>query len=188
MRGPLLLTLTGCLLISVAPALAQETDTGVMIASFSGGGIFGVGAHGAVGGSAGFPVSRYLVPFVEFSYSPLKSYSYTYGQDNLGKGLFRSGLVDVNGGVKIRFAGKRDWVPYIGLGGGMLRFSSSTYTSGFNVTSTVHQSDIKPAGNVSVGGLYYFTRHFGFNVEVKAYVARQDHIVRTTAGVFYQFP
>jgi len=129
-----------------------------------------------------------LVPFIDFSYSPLISYAFTYGANNTGKGLYRSSLVDVNGGVKIRFANKSGWVPYIGLGAGVLHLSSSTYTSGFSTTATVNRGHSDLAGNVSVGALYYVTQHVGFGMELKGYLAQHNHLARASAGIFYQFP
>jgi len=169
-------------------ANAQQADTGVGIAEFSAGGLFGLGAHGSVGGSLGAPVSKYLVPFIDFSYSPLSTYSYTYGANNTGKALYRSALADVNGGVKIRFPNKSGWVPYIGLGAGLLHLSSSDYASGFNETATIKQSHDEAAGNASVGALYYITQHIGFGMELKGYAAQDRRLMRATAGVFYQFP
>lgn len=188
MRGTRLLPLAAGLWVAALPMYAQQTDTGVVQAAFSAGGIFGLGAHGSVGGSLASPVSRHFVPFIDFAYSPLSSYAYTYGSDNTGKGLFRSGLIDVNGGVRIRFPGKGDWVPYVGFGAGVLHFSSTDYRSGFNVTSTVHDGNNDFAGNASVGAMYYFTTHFGFTTELKGYFAQHNRFMRATAGVFYQFP
>ena len=125
-RGSVLFSVAAGLLISSLPAHAQQTDTGVGIAAVSGGGIFGLGAHGSAGASLTSPVSKYLAPFIDFSYSPLTSYAFTYGANLTGKGLYTSSLLDVNGGLKIRFPNKSDWVPYIGLGAGLLRLSSST--------------------------------------------------------------
>src|ERR1039457_341901 len=140
-RGSVLFSVAAGLLISSLPAHAQQTDTGVGIAAVSGGGIFGLGAHGSAGASLTTPVSKYLAPFSDFSYSPLTSYAFTYGANLTGKGLYTSSLLDVNGGLKIRFPNKSDWVPYIGLGAGLLRLSSSTYTSGFSTTATVNRSN-----------------------------------------------
>jgi hypothetical protein len=187
-RGPVLISVAAGLLISSLPAHAQQADTGVAIAAVSGGGIFGLGAHGSAGASLGAPVSKYLVPFIDFSYSPLTSYAFTYGVNLTGKGLYTSSLLDVNGGVKIRFPNKGDWVPYIGLGAGLLRLSSSTYTSGFNTTATVNHSNNDPAGNVSAGALYYVTKRVGFGMELKGYMAQHNRFGRASAGVFYQFP
>ena len=170
------------------PAHAQQTDTGVGIASISGGGIFGLGAHGSAGASLADPVSKYLMPFIDFSYSPLASYGFTYGSNLSGKGLYSSGLLDLNGGVKIRFPSKSDWVPYIGLGAGVLRFLSSTDTSGFGTSASVNEGTNKLAGNVSAGALYYVTQHLGFQIEAKGYMAQHDRLGRASAGVFFQFP
>jgi len=176
------------LLFSFA-ACAQQSDTGVALAAFNAGGIFGLGSHGAVGGSLAAPLSRYLVPFVDVSYAPLTSFAYTYGPQDAGKGLYRSSLLDVNGGVRIRFTNKRrDWVPYVGFGAGMLRRASSDYTSGFSVTATAKQTDTQFAGNASVGAMYYVTQHFGFGIELKGYGAQHTRFARATASVFYQFP
>ncbi len=166
---------------------AQQTDNAGVIAAFSAGGIFGVGAHGSVGGSLAVPLSKYLMPYVEVAYSPLSSYPYTYGADRTGKGLYRSHLVDFNGGLKVRFPVKGDWTPYVGAGAGLLHFASSDYASGYNVTSTVGSTRDEAAGNVSAGALYYFTPQFGFGIEAKGYAARNNRFGRVTAQVFYQF-
>jgi len=187
-RGSFLVPVATGLFLASFAAHAQQADTGVGIAAVSGGGIFGLGAHGSVGASLGAPVSKYLVPFIDFSYSPLTSYAFTYGANLLGKGLYTSSVADVNGGLKIRFPTKSDWVPYIGLGVGLLRFSSSIYSSGFNTTATVNRSNDEAAGNVSAGALYYVTRHVGFGVELKGYMAQHNRFGRASAGVFYQFP
>jgi len=79
-------------------------------------------------------------------------------------------------------------VPYIGLGAGLLRVSSSTNTSGFSVTSTVNASRDEAAGNASAGALYYVTPHVGFGIEMKGYMAQHNHFGRASVGVFYQFP
>ena len=183
-----LLLVAAARLIAGLPMGAQQADTNVGIASFSAGGIFGLGAHGSVGGSLADPVSKYIVPFIDLLYAPLTSYAFTYGADNTGKGLFSSSLLDVNGGIRIRFPGTSDWVPYIGLGAGLLRFSSSTDTSGFSTIATVNQSHNYLAGNVSAGALYYVTPHVGFEVELKGYAAQHNRFARATAGIFYQFP
>jgi len=170
-------------------ASAQQSDTGVAIAEFSAGGIFGLGAHGSVGGSLGAPISRFLVPFIDFSYSPLISYAYNYGTNLTGKALYGSNLANINGGVKIRFPSKSsDWVPYIGLGGGLLHFSSSDETSGFGATQTITTSRNELAFNGGVGALYYVTQHVGFGIDAKGYVGHPRRFAQATAGVFYQFP
>ena len=187
-RRSLLLSVAAGLLISSLPAHAQQSDTGVGIVAVSAGGIFGLGAHGSYGASLADPVSKYIMPFVDFSYSPLTSYAFTYGTNLTGKGLYTSSLLDVNGGIKVRFPSKSDWVPYIGLGAGLLRLSSSTDTSGFGTTASVNHSNNYAAGNASAGALYYVTQHVGFTMEVKGYMAQHNHFGRASVGVFYQFP
>jgi hypothetical protein len=174
-------------LVSSLPAQTQA-DTGVGIFAVSAGGLFGLGAHGSYGASVADPISKYIMPFVDFSYSPLASYAFTYGPNLNGKGLYNSNAIDVNGGFKIRFPNKSYWVPYIGLGAGLLRLSSSTETSGFGATGTVSQTKNEAAGNASAGALYYITQHAGFEIELKGYLAQQNHFGRAAAGVFFQFP
>jgi hypothetical protein len=169
-------------------SIAQQADTGVGIASVSGGGLFGQGAHGSAGASFGVATSKYVVPFFDFSYSPLSSYAYTYGASLLGKGLYTSSLLDVNGGLKFRFPNNSDWVPYVGVGAGLLRLSSSNATAGYNTAATINHSTDNPAGNVSAGALYYVTKRVGFCVEAKGYAAQHNRFGRASAGVFYQFP
>jgi hypothetical protein len=177
------------MLFSVSPARAQEADTGVAIATLSAGALFGEGGHGSYGASLGYTMSKHLMPFIDFSYSPLTSYAFTYGANDNGKGLFTSSLLDLNGGLKIRFPNKRgNWVPYFGLGAGLLRFATSNYTSGFSTTATVNANRDVVAGNASVGGLYYVTQHIGIEMELKGYFAQQEHLGRASAGLFFQFP
>jgi hypothetical protein len=187
-RGSVLFSAAAGLLISSLPMHAQQTETGVGIVAVSGGGIFGLGAHGSFGASLGAPVSKYVVPFIDFSYSPLTSYAFTYGANLTGKGLYTSSLLDFNGGIKIRFTSKSDWVPYVGLGAGLLRLSSSTDTSGFGTTASINASNTEVAGNASAGALYYVTQHVGIGMEVKGYMAQHNHFGRASVGIFYQFP
>jgi hypothetical protein len=187
-HGSILFPVVAGLLTACLPAHAQQTDTGVGIASINAGGIFGLGAHGSYGASLAAPISKYVMPFVDFSYSPLTSYAFTYGTNLTGKGLYTSSLLDLNGGIKIRFPNKSDWVPYVGLGAGMLRMSSSTYTSGFSTTATVNASRDVLAGNAGAGALYYVTQHVGFGIEMKGYMAQHNRFGSASAGIFVQFP
>jgi hypothetical protein len=175
-------------LVFVSQAGAQQSDTNVGIGWATAGGLFGQGAHGSYGVGIGDAVSKHIVPFLDFSYSPLISYGYTYGANETGKGLFTSSVLDFNGGIKIRLPGKGDWVPYFGLGGGLLRFATSNYESGFGTTATLNNNRNELAGNASVGGLYYVTPHVGVDLELKGYAGRYDHILRASAGIFFQFP
>jgi hypothetical protein len=158
-RGSGLGLVAAGLLISGLPARAQQTDTNVGIATISAGGIFGLGAHGSAGASLADPVSKYLAPFIDFSYSPLTSYAFTYGANLTGKGLYRSYLLDVNGGI-----------------------------SGFGATATVNRSNDDLAGNASARALFCVTQHVGFGMELKGYMAQHNRFGRASAGVFYQFP
>src|ERR1700691_1003576 len=187
-RGSILVSVAASLSILGLPAQAQQSDTGVGIATISAGGIFGLGGHGAYVASIAGAASKYLAPFIDFSYSPLTSYAFTYGTNLTGKGLYTSGMLDLNGGIQVRFPNKSNWVPYLGVGAGVLRLSSSTGTSGFGTTATVNRSNDELAANVSAGGLYYITQHLGVEIELKGYLAHQNQIGRASAGLFFQFP
>jgi hypothetical protein len=185
---------TACLALALgwwmaAPrAAAQEDDTGVGLVEGFGGGVFGLGAHGAAGASFAVPTAKHIVPFLEVAYSPLSTYDFRYGSNDLGKGLHRSRLFDFNGGVKVRFPNRTHAVPYVGLGIGLLHFSADTYASGFGSTTTVTQTRNEAAGNLSAGMLYYLTDHFGLQPELKGYTASNIHFFRASVGIFYQFP
>jgi len=176
------------LFLESLPLAAQEDNTGVGIATLSAGAGFGVGVHGSYGASLADAATKHVLAFVDFSYSPLTSYAFTYGTNNAGKGLYTSSLFDINGGIKIRFPNRTHWVPYIGVGAGLLRFDSTSNTSGFGTTASISQSNNEIAGNASVGGLYYITGHIGIQIEAKGYVAHPRHFGRATAGLFFQFP
>ncbi|MGA2132685.1 MAG: outer membrane beta-barrel protein [Bryobacteraceae bacterium] len=175
------------LLAAISCASAQQADTGGAIATLGAGGLFGLGAHGSVDGNVAAPVSKHFMPFIDFAYAPLSSFAYNYGSNDTGKALYRSDLIDVNGGVKIRFPGKGDWVPYIGLGAGALHLWSNTNMSGFGVTENVHTARTELAGNASAGGMYYINPHVGINLEAKGYAAEHNRFAQATIGIFYQF-
>ena len=86
-QSSLVLFIAGLIMASW-PAQAQQADTGGIIGAINAGGLFGLGTHGAAGASLASPVTKYVVPFIEISYSPLISYGYTYGSN-----LTRQGLV-----------------------------------------------------------------------------------------------
>jgi hypothetical protein len=180
----------GCILLLLAAVScgnAQQADTGGAIVNISAGGLFGLGAHGSVDAGIAAPVSTHFLPFIDFTYAPLTSYAYNYGSNDSGKGLYRSYMIDVNGGVKIRFPSKSDWVPYVGFGAGLLRIASSTNMSGFGLNQTTNLSRDELAGNASAGAIYYVTPHVGFGIEAKGYAAQHNRFAQATAGVFYQF-
>src|SRR5690349_20251661 len=86
------LLVPAALLCLFSPLGAQQADTNVAQVSFAAGGLFGLGGHGSYGANLAAPVTRHLAPFIDFSYSPLSSYAFTYGLENAGKGLFTSSL------------------------------------------------------------------------------------------------
>jgi hypothetical protein len=170
------------------PARAQQTDTGVGIAAISAGGIFGLGAHGSYGASLGAPVSKYLMPFIDFSYSPLTSYGFTYGANLTGKGLYTSSLLDVNGGFKIRFPTRATGYRTLGWEPDSCDLSSSRLYQRFQHDCDRQREPRRVAGNASAGALYYVTQHVGFEMEVKGYMAEHNRFGRASAGIFFQFP
>jgi len=177
-------------LFAISCVNAQQADTGGAIASISAGGTFGLGAHGAVDGSVAVPASKYLLPYIDFTYSPLATYSFSFGSNlTAGKGLSHSYLLDVNGGLEIRFprSRKSDWVPYVGFGAGLLRIATNTHETelGANITSNQVRDEL--AGNASAGGLYYITPHVGLKIEAKGYFTGSNRLGQATVGVFYQF-
>jgi outer membrane protein W len=177
------------LLVMAFTAHAQQDDTGVGIFTAFAGGVFGIGSRADGGVSLGLPTTRYLVPNVEFSYAKLGTYDYRTGIYNNTRNLQESAMYDLNGGVKIRFPGSsRSYVvPFLGLGVGLLRFSSDLASSGFSGNTDVRTGTNYLAGTVSGGVMYYITKHVGLQPEVKGYLSHRN-FVRVTVGVFYQFP
>ena len=130
------------------PLYAQQDETGVgEIAGFMGA-VMGVGAHVNGGFSFASPTSRHLVPNVELSYSSLGTDSFRTGNFDRGTiNVRNSRMYDVNGGVHIRFPEKRDLAPYVGLGLGLLRFSSDLEVAqGVGGQPVVHSAIVAKVG------------------------------------------
>jgi hypothetical protein len=179
-------------LVTISYARGQTQQANVnsngLIATIDAGGSFGQGAHSAVGADLAAPVSKYAMPFLDFTYSPLGSYGYTYGLNDTGKGLYTSAMISVNGGLQIRFPNSSFWVPYIGLGGGLLRRTQTNNMSGFNSTETIHSNRNEADALVTAGTLYYITEHVGLSIGIKGMLASHDRFAEATAGLFFQIP
>jgi opacity protein-like surface antigen len=174
MRYPVPLLLCAFVLaFAAAPAAAQPDAVGGTEASGIFGGVFGVGAHPAVGAAAAYPTSRHIVPNVEFTYSPLDS----------PPGV-SSRLWDVNGGIHVRFPGHVPRLaPYLGVGLGLVRFSHRIPSPPFG---SVTASENHFAANLSGGARYYITDNFGVRPEIKGFIGDKS-FARLSVGVFWQF-
>jgi opacity protein-like surface antigen len=180
----LLLLLAVCLLAPLElPAQSGESEVGE-VAAF-GGGIAGLGAHPAVGGSTGLAFSRYAVGLIETSYSPL-------GSDALrkipaGTLVDTSRLYDFNFSFHIRVPVRERWAPYAILGGGFLwnTFNQSVTGTPGNVASSTSTWNF---GFHTGGGLRYYIRdNWGICFELRVIVSSQTY-TRFSVGIFYVLP
>ena len=157
-------------------------------ASFKAGGIFGLGAHGSVGGSLAAPVSKNFVAlhrFFLFSADQLRVYVW--------RGQHGQGSIPVGTGGRQRrsqnpFSRQRRLGAVRRLRSRAAALLVEHLHERIQRTSTVHESNDELAGNVSAGALYYISQHIGLELELKGYVARDYHFGRATAGLFFQFP
>jgi hypothetical protein len=96
----------------------------------------------------------------------------------------KSSLQNFNAGIQYNFTGVMGpkFVPYVGVGLGMLR-SSVKYTLAGQSTT---YSDSAAAFNVGAGLRYYVGRNWGLRPELM-YFARSGSYSRFTVGIFWAF-
>ena len=161
------------LVFAAAPVPAQPDVINAPELTGFVGGVLGVGSHPAVGAAVAYPTSRYLVPNVEFSYSPLDE-----------RGGIKTRLWDFNGGLHVRFPdrGIPRLTPYLGFGIGLIRIENRFPAPPFSRGADVN----KFAVNLSGGARYYITDQFGVRPEIKGFLGDYS-FMRASVGVFWQF-
>ena len=168
------------------PALrgqAGQSDTGEVTAF--GGTTFGIGAHPAVGGSAGLAFSRYSILLVETAFSPLGSNSVR--KPPAGGPIDTSRLYDINLGLHIRIPVKDRWEPYAILGGGLLWNTFDQHVGPQGAASLQHYSNFDFGFQTGGGLRYYIREKWGIRPELKVVVSKQTY-TRFSVGIFYVLP
>jgi hypothetical protein len=166
--------------------LAQSNDTdGGEVAAFAGG-VFGLGTHGTVGGSAGAAISRYALALFEGSYTPLGSNTIQPWPEK--STVARSHLTDFDVCFHIRVPLKERWAPYGILGVGLLwngLRQESLDSHGYQVSYHWNQFN---AGFLTGAGVRYFVgENWGIRPEFKVIISKQT-FTQVSMGVFYVVP
>jgi hypothetical protein len=187
--------------------LAQGGTSFVRSGSFEIGGFvgatYGVDQVRALGGgNVTFAVSKWLLPYVEYSYFPGIPRTVSQALPGLpgvvGSSSAPIPLSDFHGGVHIRIPIREsNIVPYLVFGvGGLTHFQHTatlTYTGADGLSHTL--SATEPGGTdfaVNFGGgiRYYLNQRLGFRLEAKAYRPSNTAITpifgKVEFGVFYQ--
>lgn len=149
------------------------------------------------GGNISYAVSRFIVPYAEYSYFPGIGRETTVNNASV---KFSLPVHDVHGGVRLRFApGESRIVPYVAGGVGVLRFVETPSSVTFPpeppfTTPTVvpftrgGETDFAINGG---GGIHlYASERISFRVDVKVYKPTQGALtnpfMKITGGVFFQ--
>ena len=144
----------------------------------------GLGAHPAVGGSAGRAFSPYCMALIDTSYAPLHAHTlHTYpGVVTAGSRLF-----DFNFTMHVRAPLKGRWKPY-GIMGGAFLFNTYDKQVIQPDKSIYFAKKSYPAFGFEAGAgvRYYVEKDWGIRMEYR-YTFSSNNFSRVLAGVFYQF-
>ena len=143
------------------------------------------------GGNVSYAVTKYLMPYVEFSHFPGISRQLTSGT---ATATYEVPLNDFHGGVHIRIPlGQSKIVPYGVAGAGVIHSGDApvriTFADGTVLPATVKGSN-DFAANFGGGLRYYTTERLGFRVEGKIYKPTGNYtgtFSKVEFGVFFQF-
>ena len=170
----------------IAPVHAGTTELGGFV-----GGSYGLDNWRVMGGgNVAYAVTRYIMPYAEYSYFPGISRQLTTPE---GKANFEVPLSDFHGGVHIRIPlGQSKIVPYAVVGAGMIHSGNTpvkiSFPDGFTLSSTIDSSN-NFAANFGGGIRFYTSERVGFRFESKVYVPTGTYttpFMKVEAGVFFQ--
>ena len=150
------------------------------------------------GANLTYAVTKYILPYTEFSYFPgIGRQSTSSGNGRTIKTTYSIPLTDFHGGVHIRMPIREfPIVPYGVFGVGMIHTPSKTVKASVDDGQAVRERDLSApsATNLAVnfgGGLRFYVRQrFGFRAEAKVYKPTgdfKDYFGKVEFGVFYQF-
>ena len=185
----------------VAPVQAGNFELGGFVGASYGAGSIGSGDYRVMGGgNLCYGVSKYIMPYVEYSYFPGIGHEQTGTFQNTGQTYTLSysvPLSDIHGGVHIRVPIRESRiVPYFVAGFGALTNRDSHVTAHFTAFNMLQSTVIAVPGNSAFaanfgGGLRFYTsQHFGFRLEAKAYKQTgtfTNVFGKVEGGFFYQF-
>jgi len=169
------------------PTAPGNTEVGGFI-----GGSYGLDSWRVMGGgNVAYALTRYIMPYGEFSYLPGISRQISNSNGNVN---YDVRLIDFHGGVHIRFPlGQSKTVPYAVAGAGIIHSGKTPITvafpDGFTVSDTIAAST-DFAVNFGAGLRYYATERLGFRVEGKVYKPTGTYTTpfyKIEVGVFFQF-
>lgn len=148
------------------------------------------------GGNVSYAATRYLVPYVEYSYFPGigRKSTVALGGGQSAPYNFSIPISDFHGGVHLRFPiGQSRVVPYLVLGAGGLRIHGRTETvtvPGGSIPVTF-DAETRFAVNGGGGLRFYVNERLGFRAESKIYKPTGDAPFDATFskvefGIFFQ--
>lgn len=190
-------------------AVASAQVPAVRAGSFEVGGFvgasYGLDSYRVMGGgNVSYGVTKYLLPYVEYSYFPgiQREFTGTFsGTSNTYKASYSVPISDFHGGVHLRIPIKESrLVPYGVLGFGGLKFSDFNYTITYQDAGGTHVLPNNPAKgttafavNYGAGLRYYISPTFGVRVEAKGYKPTgdkaqgfSDPFMKAEFGIFVQ--
>jgi hypothetical protein len=193
------------LIATIAPCARAQDAPSVRTGTVEIGGFAGVSDgldHFRImgGGNVSYGVTKWLLPYGEFSYFPAIARSLNVNSGGLTQNItYDVPLYDLHAGVHLRIPIKESKVvPYGVFGVGIIRSSfngNATFTFTQNGVPTSSQksfSDKNTDGAVNFGGglRYYVNEKFGFRFEAKVYrpfSGLYDNFVgKIEGGIFYQ--
>jgi hypothetical protein len=172
---------------------------------------YGIGSYAVMGGgNVSYAATKFLLPYVEFSYFPSIERHLTGtigGTSNSYSADYSLAATDVHGGVHIRIPVRESrFAPYGVIGVGRLGYSSSILN--INYLDSSGTSHPIPGGVQSPGGgrvalnfggglRFYANPRYGFRVEVKGYkpfgepaggqLGYSNTFLKAEGGFFIQF-
>lgn len=191
------------------PAFAQNIGL-VRTGNTEVGGFFGASYgldhwRGMGGGNVAYAATRFILPYVEYSYFPGIIREGSINLPGFGTTTFQTSipLSDFHGGVHVRFPrGQTPVMPYLALGAGVISYRDTTATN-INIPGLGPVPDQRIDGvnafavNFGGGIRYYTTERLGFRAEFKGYKPRGTSAVsgsvdsgapfyKLTVGIFFQ--
>jgi hypothetical protein len=176
----------GSLILS-ASGYAQNLEKGNVEATGQAGIVTGIGTHASFAGSVGTALTDRIFVLGELGYVPLGGASVGTSGTGGGISIDAGGKVfTFMGGVQYQFKEKNAFVPYAGLGLGLVHYSFSSSQTVSGQTTTIDASSSNFYVNFGGGGRYYMKDRWGIKPELMIF-AGDDSFFRFSVGLFYQF-
>jgi Outer membrane protein beta-barrel domain len=174
-------------LILSASGYAQNLEKGKVEATGQVGLVTGIRTHASFAGSVGKALTDRVFMLGELGYIPLGGASASGSGPGGGLNFDAGGkVVTFMGGAQYQFSEKNAFIPYAGVGLGLVHssFSSSSTVNGQTTNLDVSSNNFYV--NFGGGARYYMKDRWGIKPELMIF-AGDDSFFRFSVGVFYQF-